>query len=102
MVRRASRLIEGVILTRPGEDNRGADDGRNRETAEVAGLRPKHRPAHRPERDGADFVTISHERSSVPADRILDYGRHHRTVVFWNWNGIAKSACYYIQHVERV
>src|SRR4029077_8329552 len=50
VVLRASRLIESVILTRPSEDNRSADDGRNGESAELASLCPKHRSAHLPER----------------------------------------------------
>src|SRR5258708_4296936 len=53
VVRRASRLIESIILTRPSKDYRAADDGWNGLAAEVASLRPKHRSAHRPERDSA-------------------------------------------------
>ena len=103
VVLRASRLIESIILTRPSEDNRTADDGWNGKTAPAASLRPKHRSAHLPERDSAhsQLWATSHKRSNVSGVWILENGGHHRSRPLWNRHRVAKRACYCVQHVER-
>src|SRR5437870_11035641 len=59
VVRRASRLIESVILTRPNEDNRIADDSWNGLTADLASLRPQHQPAYPSQQASAQLSAIS-------------------------------------------
>src|SRR5438128_4278309 len=93
LIHRASGLIESVIMTRPSEDNRAADDGWNGLATEFPKLRPKHRSAHRPERDSAHLSSISHKRSNVSADWILDNCRHQRVRPFWNGDRVAQCAC---------
>src|SRR4051812_37498836 len=102
MVRGASRLIDRVIVTRPGKHYRAADDGRNGATTKIARLGPKDRPFPPSEGDRAYKRTTSDKRGNVSAYLVLVNCGHQRVrSLFWNRHGVKKVSCFCIQHVER-